>query len=359
MLPYFIANFLALTLFYVGYKQKLSNNARYLFLILSAIPLIVIAGFKYKRVGTDSGSYVYFFDNIKTFKDAMSFAEGHGELGYWSLSAIGHLWTDNYYALFTLSACIVAACYFYAIKQFNLKTLSLFTLLFIGPYYFQLNGNRQAISIAIFAISTIFIIKEQPVKYLMSIAIGFMFHKSMILCLPLYFMFRGQIKPRKIALILFAFLVFIVFFQTFISIASDIDSRYSEYGTKRSASGGVLVSMFNVALFAWFFMVRMTNTRALASRQFDVLLALYFLGVLVSIISIILRIDPSGFLRLSVYFTQLNMFLLPLTIYSFRDTQTRLILMFAGCALMMAYFFMTMSTFSNLTPYRFNPILGL
>ncbi|MAG75806.1 MAG: hypothetical protein CL811_03505 [Colwelliaceae bacterium] len=359
MLPYFFANFLALALFYAGYKQKLSDNARYLFLLLCAIPLIVIAGFKFRKIGTDSGTYVYFFDNIVTFKDAFKMAQEHGEVGYWSLSAIGHLWTDNYYALFTLTACIVTACYLYVIKQFNLKTLSFFTLLFIGPFYFQLNGNRQAISIAIFAISTLFIIKEQPIKYLVSIAIGFLFHKSMILCLPLYFMFRGNIKPRKIALILFAFVVFIVFFQTFISIASGIDSRYSGYGTKRSESGGVLVSMFNIVLFAWFFMVRMTNTRALANRRFDVLLALNFLGVLVSIISIILRIDPSGFLRLSVYFTQLNMFLLPMTIMSFRDTQTRLILIFAGCALMMAYFFMTMSTFSNLTPYRFNPILGL
>ncbi|NMP30450.1 EpsG family protein [Thalassotalea sp. M1531] len=359
MLPYFIANFTALAFFHIAFRQKLSTAACYLLIFFSSIPLIVIAGLKFRKVGTDTGSYVFFYNHIISFTDAFDMASEHGEIGYWLLNSLGHQISDNYFALFTLTAIIITACYMYALKQFNLKTLSLFTLLFIGPYYFQLNGNRQAISIAIFAISTIFIIKEQPIKYIISILVGFLFHKSMIICLPIYFIFRGQIKPRKIALILLGFFIFIVFFQSFINVASGVDSRYSSYGDARSESGGVVVSLFNIILLAWFFIVRIINRQYLANRTYDVLLSLYLLGALVSIISMVLSVDPSGFLRLSVYFIQLNMFLLPLSVMSFKDNQTRHVIVFAAILLMMAYFYMTTSTFSNLTPYRFNPILGL
>ncbi|MFD2165467.1 EpsG family protein [Thalassotalea euphylliae] len=359
MLPYFIATFTALIPFFIAYRFKFNSVALAACMMLSSLPLILICGFKFKKVGTDTGSYIYFFNNLQTFEDAMEMASHHGEAGYWLMNALGHQFTDNYFILFTFTAVIVTCCYMYSLKVFNLKTLSLFTLLFIGPYFFQLNGNRQAITIALFSISVIFIIKEQPIRFLATVLIGFMFHKSMILCLPLYFVFKGEIKPRKIALILFGFLLFIIFFQMFISVASSIDSRYSTYGDQKAEGGGIVVSLFNIILFVWFLLARIVNKHILATRTYDVLLSLYLLGALISLMSIILRVDPSGFLRLSLYFVQLSTFLVPLSIGSFRDIQMRWMITLAAVLLMMAYFYLTMSTFSHLTPYRFNPALGI
>lgn len=357
MLPYFIANFLALSFVYTGYRFKFNKVSLAAVYSLSAIPLIVISAFKYYRVGTDSASYVYFFNEVDTFKAFINIVDEQGEAGFWYLNYLGHFFTDNYFIIFLFTALIVTACYFYSIKSFNLKTLSLFTLLFIGPYYFQLNGNRQAIAIAIFSISIFFIIRKQPIRYVLSILIGFLFHKSIIICLPLYFIFRNDVKPKKIIFILFLFLIFIVFFQSFISLASSIDERYSSYGDQQEARGGVVVSMFNILLFCWFFLCRIVNRSTLATRTFDILLSLYLLGVLISILSVVLKIDPSGFLRMSVYFIQVNIFLVPMTIMSYRHNNTRYIITFSAVLLMTAYFYLTTSTFSQLTPYKFNPIL--
>ena len=115
--------------------------------------------------------------------------------------------------------------------------------------------------------------------------------------------------------------------------------------------------MFNILLFGWFIVCRNANHVILGTRTFDTLLTLYLMGVLISLLSIVLKVDPSGFLRMSLYFIQMNIFLLPMTICSFRDTNTRIILMIAGSLLMTLYFYMTTSAFSNLTPYRFNPII--
>jgi hypothetical protein len=357
VLPYFIVNLLSLSIIYIAYRFKFNNISLSAAFSVSALPLVALCTFKYIKVGTDTASYVYFYNEIRTFSDFLSIVSDQGEAGFWFLNYLGHFFTDNYFVIFLFSAIIITCCYFYSIKSSRLKTLSLFTLLSIGPYYFQLNGNRQAIAIAIFSVSIFFIIKKQPVRYVLSILIGFLFHKSIIICLPLYFIFKDDIKPRKIGLILFIFLIFIVFFQSFISIASSIDNRYSSYGDRQETSGGVVVSTFNVLLFCWFFLCRIVNKSILATRTFDILLSLYLLGALISILSIVLKIDPSGFLRMSVYFIQMNIFLVPLTIMSFRDNNTRYIITFCAVLLMTAYFYLTTTTFSHLTPYKFNPII--
>ncbi|NQZ89739.1 MAG: EpsG family protein [Colwellia sp.] len=359
MLPYFIANIISLSFIYIGYRFKFNRIALTSIFVLSAIPLIIISSFKYIKVGTDTESYVHYFDKLNNLSATLSMIDKQGEAGFWYLNYLGHFISHDYFIIFLFSSLIITACYFYCIKVFNLKTLSLFTLLFIGPYYFQLNGTRQAITIAIFAISVIFIIKKQPVRYITSIFIGFLFHKSIIICLPLYFIFKGEIKPRKIAVIIFIFLIVVVFFQSFINLASSVDDRYSSYGDQQDSHGGLVVSTFNISLFCWFFLCRVVNIKALANRTFDILLSLYFLGTLVSLLSILLKIDPSGFLRMSIYFIQMSIFLLPMTILSFRDDNTRYIIIFSTVVLMTFYFYLTTKTFSNLTPYKFNPIVEI
>jgi len=359
MLPYFLANLLSIGVLYTGYQFRFNRIALSAVFILAALPLLIICAFKASSVGTDTVTYIYFFNKLNSLDEIIKFSEKQGEIGFWFLNYLGHLFYHNHFIIFLLSALIITVCYLYSIRFFNLKTLSLFTLLFIGPYYFQLNGTRQAIAIAIFAISVIFLIKKQPIRYILSIFIGFLFHKSIIICLPLYFVFKGEIKPRKIIVIIFIFLIVIIFFQSFINFASSVDERYSSYGDQQESHGGLIVSTFNIVLLCWFLLCRVVNFKALSTRIFDILLALYFLGTLVSLLSIILKIDPSGFLRMSVYFIQMNIFLLPMTIISFRDDSTRYMITTLSVVLMMFYFYLTTTAFSNLTPYKFNPIVEL
>ncbi|MBL4940748.1 MAG: EpsG family protein [Colwellia sp.] len=317
----------------------------------------MIAAFKSIKVGTDTGSYVYFFNKINTLESALAIIDEQGEPGFWLLNYLGHQFTHNYFILFLFSSIIITSCYFYTLKRFNLKTLSLITLLFIGPYYFQLNGTRQAIAIAIFSVAVIFIIKRQAYHYITSIFIGFLFHKSIIICLPLYFIFEGEIKAKKIAVILFFFIILLIFFQSFVDLASGVDERYSSYGDQKDTRGGIVVSSFNILLLGWFILCRKINHHNIAIKQFDILLTLYLLGALISILSIVLGVDPSGFLRMSIYFIQMNIFLLPMTILSFRNLTTRYIIVFTAILLMILYFYMTTSAFSNLVPYQFNSTL--
>ncbi|MGJ8692045.1 MAG: EpsG family protein [Thalassotalea sp.] len=353
MLPYLICILLSVGIFHISYRYKFDTIALRITHVIAALPLVTLTGFKYIKVGTDTGSYVFYFEKIKNFQDVLDISSTHGEFGFWFLNYLGRLMTEQYFIIFLLSSVMVTACYFYTINRFNLKTLSFVCLLFIGPYFFQLNGVRQAITIAIFSISVIFIIEKKPIPYLISIIIGFLFHKSMIVCLPLYFLFKDDITPKKVGVILFAFVVLLLGFEKFISIAASVDDRYKSYGDKQNAVGGALVSSVNFLWLGWFIICRLWHKATLATRTYDVLLMLYLLGVMVSALSIILRIDPSGFLRMSIYFIQLNVFLIPMTILSFQDRAIRLIVTVAVLVFMFMYFYLTTSTFSNLVPYHF------
>ena len=357
MLPYFLANFCALGILSMGLSIKLNKFATFTLYLLAAIPLIIIVTFKAVSVGTDTVSYVFFFKQLASFENFIAFSLKQGEFGFWYLNYLGHKLTNNHYIIFLFSATIITACYFFSINSLNLKLLSVITLLFIGPYYFQMNGTRQAIAIAIFAVSIVFILKKKPFFYFISILIGLLFHKSIILLLPIYYLLSNKIKTWKVIFMLFIFLIVLVFFQSFISIASDIDPRYSSYGNSQETKGGLVVSSFNIFLFIWFLFCRKINKKFLPLEKFDCLLTLYFLGTLISIVSVILNIDPSGFLRLSVYFIQTNIFLVPMTILSFKENSTRYVIYLLVLLFMILYFALTLSKFSHLTPYKFNPIL--
>lgn len=353
MLPYLIAIILSVSVYFVSYRFKFGAVAIRVTHLVAAIPLMVITGYKYIKVGTDTGSYVFYFNKVQVFSDAVALGKSHGEWGYWFLTYFGRLITDSYFIIFLLCTLIITPCYLYSLQRFNLRTLSFISLLLIGPYFFQLNGMRQAIAISIFSISVIFIIEKKPIQFLISIFIGFLFHKSMIICLPLYYLFKDEITPKKVGLIIFVFVALILSFEKFISIAASVDERYSSYGDKKDTVGGAVVISVNIILFGWFVLCRFWHKSMLATRPFDVLLTLYLLGVMVSLLSMILQIDPSGFLRISIYFIQLNMFLIPMSIFSFRDSGTRYLIIVGAVAVMFMYFYLTTSTFSNLVPYRF------
>jgi len=358
MLTYLVAIFVATLFVFVSEQFNFNRYAKTVTYWLAFIPLIIITAFKYRKVGTDTGTYIFYFEKLTTFESVIDMHTLHGEGAFWFLNFLGHTFTDNYFIIFLFSSLIVSTCYLIVVKHFKLGTLSFLTLLLIGPYFFQLNGNRQAITIALFAVAVIFILEKKPWHYLLVIFVGFFFHKSMIICLPIYYIFRNEIKPGKLVFIIVSFLVLLVFFDSFVNAASGVDSRYSTYAERQNNYGGAIVSLFNLALFGWFLLVRHANPKALPLRTFDTMLAIYFLGILICLLSLILKINPSGFLRMSIYFIQMNMFLLPMTIYSFRIISTRTILIISMVPLMLLYFYMTTSAFSNLVPYRFNPVLG-
>ena len=100
MLPYFIVNALALSFVSIGYYFKFNRVAIASVFVLSAIPLIFLTSFKHIKIGTDTSTYVYFYNKIKTYEGMVSIIGEQGEAGFWFLNYLGHFITQDFFIIF-------------------------------------------------------------------------------------------------------------------------------------------------------------------------------------------------------------------------------------------------------------------
>jgi len=84
------------------------------------------------------------------------------------------------------------------------------------------------------------------------------------------------------------------------------------------------------------------------------LLNIYLLGLVPALASTLSSVDPSGLLRLHLYFSPMAILLWPMVFQQFGITATRVLLALGFLAITLSFFVMTTSTFSHLVPYRLN-----
>lgn len=101
--------------------------------------MVLTAGLRHRTVGTDSGSYVEFFESITTYQEMIEQGRETWEYGYWALSWMVHSISEEYAALFFVIAAIVVGCYLRAVCENSRNiTISLFVLITSGSYTFFL-----------------------------------------------------------------------------------------------------------------------------------------------------------------------------------------------------------------------------
>ena len=359
MVVYFTFIFASLFFLFLS-RTTLCLKSRSISIIISCISasfLIFLSTFRSVGVGTDSHNYVSIFNNIQDFDNVIFYTLAQGEFGFWYLNYIGNFFSDDYFIIFFLISIIIVYSYYSTIFKLSpYKVSSLLVLLLMGPYLFHFNGARQGIAIAIFFVSIQFLIDKSFVRYTICILVGFLFHKSIIICIPLYFLFVKKLDFKQFALFSFLFIICFLMFNEVVSLVSEVDSRYSGYSQKQNSSGGVVTNAFNIILFFWFYVCKKINS--IDSKLYDLGFTLFFFGTLINIISLLLQVNPSGFLRFSLYFSQVSVFILPISIYSFKNNKIKFLILLYGATFMTLYFYFTTSTFSNLVPYYFNPLIS-
>jgi hypothetical protein len=118
------------------------------------------------------------------------------EIGYVFLNKIVRIFTDNYSVFLVLHAFIIygliaRSIYKYSVNPF--VTLFIFYCLMLG----YLGMNRQYIALAACIFSFQFIFNKKIIPFILCIAIAFLFHKSSLMFLPVYFLHK-VISPKII-----------------------------------------------------------------------------------------------------------------------------------------------------------------
>ena len=172
-----------------------------IFMLLSAIQLIVLIGFRGIDVGTDTYNVAATLKRVVT--DTMLPNDIHwlGVPYVCFLKLIGFFITDNYVLLNLILGSITIIFLYKSIwDNSENKTLSLFIFLSTCLLYQMMNQSRQQLAIMVIFYAYKFIKNRNFTKYLFFVLLAFCFHKSAIIMLPFYFIANSKIDKKNICI---------------------------------------------------------------------------------------------------------------------------------------------------------------
>ncbi|WP_308636708.1 EpsG family protein [Paenibacillus silvisoli] len=220
---------------------------------------LLLAAFRDSVVGNDTAEYVRqfgYYKGLPYFNYNLDISRY--ESGYVLLNTVIKTFTDNY----TVLLFIVSLFYLYSVGRFinnysKFIWLSVFIFYTLGIYFMVFNLLRQCIAIGIFIIAIDFIIKGKPFKYLLSILLATLFHKTAIVLLPLYLL-RNKKMNFKIVIVSLLILSFILlFFDNIMLLVNKVFPHYYSYyyHSKYSENGARLATVLHSLLIIILFVV--------------------------------------------------------------------------------------------------------
>ena len=188
-------------------------------LIMAFILLFIFLLLRYD-FGNDYLAYYKYFIRIhdvqiKDLSDFSHYEQNHYyEPGYTYLNKI----FPSFFLLVGCLALLTSFIYYSDIKWYvtkNMMWFSVFMLIF-DPYLMlvQSSAIRQTVAICLFLYSIRYLIERNFWKYALCIVIGYLFHKSAIVLLPIYFIATPSKWSRKVlaaSVICFFFITFLGF----------------------------------------------------------------------------------------------------------------------------------------------------
>lgn len=211
-------------------KEKIVDDKRkynWFFLIWAVISLICVSGFRY-MVGTDYFEY----SEIYTAFGGLPIELFGFEVGFDILSRLLYRVSSKPQFFFFVTSIIINICIITFLRRHSKNiTLSLYFYITMGIYYGTMNGLRQYMASMVMALAFQHIIKPNFKKYLIHILIASLFHSTVFIMIPIYFIVTQEMfslgNKIFLAIIAFAFVVY----QPFVNIMMFFlgSSKYSGY----------------------------------------------------------------------------------------------------------------------------------
>lgn len=348
MLPYINLLLFVTVLSYIG-RRFGSAAFRRLSITIVALTLIFFSGWRNYTVGTDTETYIWYFYTIDNLDDILE----QQDKGYYLLMWLAQQLSDNYAILLLLVASIVVICYFSTILRVVKRyETSIFLFITLSIYTFSFNGIRQGIAAALCFLALPFLLDRKKWPYIALVVLAFNFHPTALINLPLYWLASPQINVRRLIIIALATLVTIVFLNVFVGLATEfLSDKYADYAQAGDGGGRTWVAFLVCqGLVLYYFKDLIPDSNVWYAR----LLNIYMIGLIPAIASTLSGVNPSGLLRLHLYFSSMAILLWPMVFYQIRSPALRLLLTVGFLGVTVIFFIMTTSSFSDLTPYQFN-----
>lgn len=166
------------------------------------------------------------------------------EYGFICMLKIVRLITSDFHVFLCLNSCLLLGLYSYSFLKYSENIYISVLLLLLIVFDQSLFVLRQHLSISILCLSIPYIMNRKVVPFLVIVSIAFLFHKSSLIWIVVYFMYGAQ-KPWKTLCILGGATIVISLIFSNLSYLNEIFSLgYSTYINGDGSGTSNLVSFF-------------------------------------------------------------------------------------------------------------------
>lgn len=191
-------------------SMSLNDKSEKLFIIGTFVTLTLVSSLRY-AVGYDY-AYIYapFFVKVKYLSlSDVFFGDNRHELGFIILQYIISIFSWDFIIFFAIvSILILYLTLHYFHKYSPNNQLAVFFYITFGIFYSSLNFIRQNIAAIIVAFAFMQIKEKNLKKYVLLVVLASLFHQATIVMLPFYFIL--QIKPTKLIMFLYGFVITLI-----------------------------------------------------------------------------------------------------------------------------------------------------
>ncbi|MBD5328976.1 MAG: EpsG family protein [Bacteroides sp.] len=177
---------------------KINKESRIISLILLSLVFSIVFGMRW-RFGTDYPTYlrIFLLNDTGPYKSEWLFK---------FINDCLYEFNVHYWIYFGIAAFIQIFLLFYTLKNEAYLWVFLILSLFGGLFFFDwMNGMRQELASCVMLFGTNYIIKKDPLKYLLCIIIATGFHISALIFLLMYpLLYRGKsiVPSRRIQILM-------------------------------------------------------------------------------------------------------------------------------------------------------------
>jgi hypothetical protein len=311
---------------------------------LIGLVLIVIAGFRHEGIDRDYVNYVMMFQNK---------SDEIVEPAFLFISVVLHrVFGDNSLYLFVVFAVIGVSIKFMSIKQLT-ELWFLSIVIYFSNFFIlhELTQIRAGVASAFLLLCVKPIYDRDWKKFLLFAVMGFLFHYSAIVILPLWFL---GLKARKKVLFFSLPVAYLMYFSginiiTTIPI-SVIQSKITMYRTLMELGNeeSILINVFNLVFLAkiiiFYFLLSKYELILTYNKYIPILMKIYCISLMSYLV---LAVLPPIATRISELFAIVDVILIPFIYYVFKPVWfSKSIVVFIGiCLLLINLFYVKLIMF--------------
>lgn len=350
---YYFGFFLVLGILQIVKIFRIPNKTKNIVIMaLAGLITILFQGLRAPTVGTDLASYLPAYEEFKSFSilDALKGKTLYGfEWGYAVYNVIlGKLGCSEQLFLIITSAVINILVLYTIYKcEKDMPLMVYFLYLTTGLFAFSFSGLRQSIAISITFLSFLCVKNKHFIRFLISVFIAFLFHKTAIIFIFAYPAYNLYINKKIYIMSFLVLTLFILCFNKQIVELAYLLMKGSNPEIRNTNAYGFFIGLLAVWLFVIF------TYKRINLKEKD---ELFRLSKLLAIAILIQALAPvhDYIARLGYYYFIYLIFIVVPYLKYFRDRPLRIAMIIIIICVMLLYFYYSNSgNVLNLFPYKF------